>query len=54
MSHGAIVARELGLPAVINTRIGTHTIADGDLIRVDGSAGRVEIIAPATRSPHAP
>jgi pyruvate,water dikinase len=54
MSHGAIVARELGLPAVINTRVGTQTIADGDHIRVDGSAGRIDIITPAARSPHAP
>jgi pyruvate,water dikinase len=44
MSHGAIVARELGVPCVINTRIGTRAIATGDLIRVDGDAGRVTVL----------
>jgi pyruvate,water dikinase len=49
MSHGAIVARELGIPAVINTRDGTRIIKDRDLIRVDGAAGRVDIIASDAR-----
>ncbi len=44
MSHGAIVARELGLPCVINTRSGTRTVPDGARVRVDGAAGRVEIL----------
>jgi phosphohistidine swiveling domain-containing protein len=44
MSHGAIVARELGLPCVINTRTGTRVLKDGDLVRVDGGAGRVELL----------
>jgi pyruvate,water dikinase len=52
LSHGAIVARELGIPAVINTRTGTHTIPDGAHIRVDGSAGHVEILD-HDRSSHA-
>ncbi|MCV7412601.1 hypothetical protein AWC05_18445 [Mycobacterium florentinum] len=50
MSHGAIVARELGIPAVINTREGTRTIKDGTRIRVDGAAGRVDILASETRN----
>jgi pyruvate,water dikinase len=41
MSHGAIVARELGLPAVVNTRDGTRRLRNGDHVRVDGSAGTV-------------
>lgn len=44
MSHGAIVARELGVPCVINTRIGTRAIHNGDLIHVDGGAGEVRIV----------
>lgn len=44
MSHGAIVARELGVPCVINTGNGTRRITDGDLIRVDGDAGTVHIL----------
>jgi pyruvate,water dikinase len=41
-SHGAIVARELGVPCVIGTKIGTAAMRDGDRVRVDGSAGIVE------------
>jgi pyruvate,water dikinase len=44
LSHGAIVARELGVPCVINTRVGTRTLRTGDLVRVDGGAGRVDIL----------
>jgi pyruvate,water dikinase len=44
LSHGAIVARELGIPCVIGTRSGTKRISSGDRIRVDGSAGRVELL----------
>ena len=47
MSHGAIVSRELGLPCVINTRVGTRVLKNGDLVRVDGGAGRVEILETA-------
>jgi pyruvate,water dikinase len=43
-SHGAIVARELGVPCVIGTGDGTRRIRTGDRVRVDGSAGRVEIL----------
>ncbi len=42
LSHGAILARELGVPCVINSRIGTQVLRTGDLLRVDGDAGRVE------------
>ncbi|HEY2832608.1 MAG TPA: PEP-utilizing enzyme [Sporichthyaceae bacterium] len=45
MSHGAIVARELGLPCVINTRVGTRDLRTGDRIRVDGAAGTVTILS---------
>lgn len=41
LSHGATVARELGLPAVVNVRDGTRAIRDGQLITVDGRAGTV-------------
>lgn len=44
MSHGAIVARELGLPCVINTRTGTRAIRTGDRLRVDGGTGVVEVL----------
>ncbi len=43
LSHGAVVAREYGVPAVVNTAIATSVIHTGDRITVDGSAGTVEI-----------
>ncbi|MDQ1496723.1 MAG: rifampicin phosphotransferase [Actinomycetota bacterium] len=45
LSHGAIAARELGIPCVINTRHGTARLRTGDLVVVDGDAGTVR---PAT------
>jgi pyruvate,water dikinase len=47
MSHGAIVARELGIPCVINTMTGTKAIRSGDRVRVDGQAGTVQILTRA-------
>lgn len=44
MSHAAIVCREYGLPAVTGTGNGSMTIRTGQLIRVDGNTGRVEIL----------
>jgi phosphohistidine swiveling domain-containing protein len=46
-SHGAIVAREMGLPCVIGTGNGTQLLRTGDLIRVDGSAGVVTVLQEA-------
>lgn len=43
-SHGAIVARELGVPCVINTQTGTRDIRTGDRLSVDGDAGVVHVI----------
>ncbi|EHB56497.1 Pyruvate, water dikinase [Mycolicibacterium rhodesiae JS60] len=44
LSHAAIVARELGVPCVVNTRNGTTAIRTGDRLRVNGGTGVVEII----------
>lgn len=44
MSHAAIVCREYGLPAVTGTGSASTTIRTGQRIRVDGTAGRVEIL----------
>ncbi|HEX3265297.1 MAG TPA: PEP-utilizing enzyme [Candidatus Limnocylindrales bacterium] len=44
-SHPAVLSREFGIPAVIGTSDATHRIATGDRLRVDGSAGVVEILA---------
>ena len=43
ISHGAIVARELGIPCVIGTRDGTAHIRTGDRLRVDGAKGEVQV-----------
>jgi phosphoenolpyruvate synthase/pyruvate phosphate dikinase len=40
-SHAAIVAREYGIPAVMGTGVGTRVFTDGQLVTVDGGAGRV-------------
>ena len=46
LSHGSIVAREYGIPAVLGTGVATKRIATGDVITVDGSAGvdRIELL----------
>ncbi|MBK8049040.1 MAG: hypothetical protein IPK16_19175 [Anaerolineales bacterium] len=48
LSHGAIVAREYGLPAVINIPQATQRIRDGQTITVDGTRGRVLLRAEST------
>ncbi len=48
LSHGAIVARELGLPCVIGTRNGTAVVRSGDRLSVDGTTGRVLILERST------
>ena len=40
-SHGAVVAREYGIPAVVGVADATHLIRTGDVITVDGAAGLV-------------
>jgi pyruvate,water dikinase len=49
-SHGAIIARELGLPCVINTGVGTTRFRTGDVLRLDGTAGTVDVVSRTTRS----
>ncbi len=41
LSHGAVVAREFGIPAVVNVRGAMGQIRDGDRLRVDGDSGVV-------------
>ncbi len=45
MSHAAIVCREYNLPAVVGTAEATLRIKTGQLVRVDGNAGTVEILS---------
>ncbi|MHB1043549.1 MAG: rifamycin-inactivating phosphotransferase [Eubacteriales bacterium] len=44
MTHGAVVAREYGIPAVVGVDNATRRIQDGQKIRVDGTQGFVEIL----------
>jgi pyruvate,water dikinase len=44
LSHGSIVAREYGIPAVMGTGVATKRIQNGQVITVDGSAGTVILI----------
>jgi pyruvate,water dikinase len=44
MTHGAVIAREYGLPAVVNVGNATKLINDGQKIRVNGTEGYVEIL----------
>jgi pyruvate,water dikinase len=45
MTHGAVIAREYGLPAVVGVQQATRLIADGQRIRVHGTDGYVELLA---------
>ncbi len=44
MTHGAVVAREYGLPGVVGVEQATRLIRDGQRIRVNGSAGYIELL----------
>jgi phosphohistidine swiveling domain-containing protein len=47
LSHAAIVARELGIPAVVGCGNATMRLRTGDRVRVDGEHGTVEVLEPA-------
>src|SRR6185295_7905771 len=61
LSHGSVVARELGVPCVVDVRDATTRIRTGDLVLVDGTSGQlrrldpdVEVRADETGSPSSP
>jgi len=45
MTHGAVIAREYGLPAVVSVVDATRLISDGQRIRVHGTDGYVELLS---------
>jgi pyruvate,water dikinase len=50
MTHGAVIAREYGLPAVVGVEHATKLIRDGQRIRVHGTDGYIELLsAPSAR-----
>ena len=50
MTHGAVIAREYGLPAVVGVERATQLIRDGQRIRVHGTHGYVEILTEPLRA----
>ncbi len=44
MTHGSVIAREYGLPAVVGVENATKLIKDGQRIRLNGTEGYVEIL----------
>jgi len=44
LSHGAIVAREYGIPAVMDVTDATHKLTTGQRVRIDGQQGTIEIL----------
>ncbi len=50
VSHGAVVAREYGLPAIVNLRTATKVINTGDRVRLDADAGVLTILEKANNA----
>ena len=44
VSHGAVIAREYGLPCVVNVRQATRTLQSGQRVRLDGDTGEITIL----------
>ena len=44
LSHGAIIAREYGIPAVMDVSDATHRLSNGQRVRIDGQRGTIEIL----------
>jgi pyruvate,water dikinase len=45
LSHGAIIAREFGIPSVVGVKDATRLIAHGGSVTVDGDRGLVHVLA---------
>ncbi|MGV0780830.1 PEP/pyruvate-binding domain-containing protein [Mycolicibacterium sp. XJ775] len=45
VSHGAVIAREYGLPCVVNTLVATQVLKTGDRVKVDGDRGLITRLA---------
>jgi pyruvate,water dikinase len=48
MTHGAVIAREYGLPAVVGVDRATRLIQDGQRIRLNGTHGYIELLTEAS------
>lgn len=47
LSHGSVIAREYGLPAVVNVGAATRLVQTGQRVRVNGDVGVVELLDPS-------
>jgi pyruvate,water dikinase len=47
LSHSAVVAREMGIPTIVGIRGLLQIVRDGDIVRMDGRSGQVEIVTAA-------
>ena len=54
VSHGAVIAREYGLPCVVNARQATRFLQTGDRVLLDGDVGSVTLVSERAPSPDAP
>lgn len=50
MSHGAVIAREYGLPCIIGATGGTSTVRTGDWVELDATKGQLTVLKPTTES----
>jgi len=48
MTHGSVVAREYGIPAVVGVHKATERLKNGERIRLDGTSGKIEILRDGT------
>jgi rifampicin phosphotransferase len=46
MTHGAVVAREYGIPAIVGVDQATTRLQTGQLIAIDGSSGKIQLLEP--------
>lgn len=44
MTHDSVVAREVGIPAVVGVHLATERLKTGQMIRIDGSSGRILVL----------
>jgi phosphoenolpyruvate-protein kinase (PTS system EI component) len=49
LSHAAILAREYGVPAVVNVKDATRRLRDGDRMQLNGATGRIRVLGCSTR-----
>jgi pyruvate,water dikinase len=50
LSHSAIVAREMGIPAIVSVAGVTRWLEDGDWVELDGTSGRLRRVNPSEES----